>query len=190
MGCDIHLYREKKVNGKWQTAESWSDRYGEGVLDVNWEDRYTGRNYNLFGLLSKGVRRDHDLAVEQRGVPEDACPEYKALVDNWNVDGHSHSWMTLTELKELQQRLKENKTTITGMMDKEQLEQLMAESVKENPDWNLLYPYCQWTNDSSAVKFSIKVPSDFILGEGLEEIIKMLESVDGEEQRITYFFDN
>lgn len=67
---------------------------------------YNGRNYNLFSMLA-GVRNGYvsngntyeitpiDYA---RGVPSDASDAYKHYADEWGVDGHSHSYLTLTEL--------------------------------------------------------------------------------------------
>lgn len=45
MGCDIHVYREKKVNDTWVTADKWVEEYGD--TDVPWENRFTDRNYQL-----------------------------------------------------------------------------------------------------------------------------------------------
>ncbi|MBR8025204.1 hypothetical protein KDX27_42480 [Burkholderia cenocepacia] len=70
MGCDIHLYREKFVNDQWLTADKWV-AYDYGVddkgMEVPWGERFTDRNYDLFGLLSKGVRRVHPFSFEPRG---------------------------------------------------------------------------------------------------------------------------
>lgn len=67
---------------------------------------YNGRNYNLFSMLA-GVRngyRSNGNTYEitpidyARGVPSDASDAYKQYADEWGVDGHSHSYFTLTEL--------------------------------------------------------------------------------------------
>src|ERR1043165_5948206 len=48
MGCDIHLYREKRENGVWISADKWTAfDYGddEKGVTVEYEDRaYTGEN--------------------------------------------------------------------------------------------------------------------------------------------------
>lgn len=190
MGCDIHLYKEKRVNGQWVTCEKWIDKYNEGYLDVNWEERYTDRNYNLFGLLAEGVRTDHELAFPCRGVPHNACPEYQALVKRWGVDGHSHSYLYLDELKELLERLKSSKTCIKGMMDAGQWKELQEEAKKENPDWDKLFPYCKWTNRNDYVNFQVDVPSSYMVGQAVEKIIKSFDGIDGDNHRIVFFFDN
>jgi hypothetical protein len=112
MGCYIHLFQEKKVNGKWVTADKWAPSSYEDDDDrlrVDYDDRlYTGRNYRLFSVLA-GVRNGVGFADVKtgvavipialpRGVPTDCCPEYKAEVDAWGSDGHSHSWLTLHDI--------------------------------------------------------------------------------------------
>lgn len=123
MGCDIHLFAEaKKKKGIIEMLMFWKkpkwvsiDKYtknpdfgdeGEREFHIRREDRfYTGgRSYNLFAALC-GVRADcfTEAVVpisEPKGVPDDACNEYKNAVKEWEGDGHSHSWNTLKELKE------------------------------------------------------------------------------------------
>lgn len=122
MGCDIHLWVEKRVV---------KCQYGEDVWetvdhpDGRW---YSGRNYDLFAILANvrngrgfaGIRTgggfipilpedaetDESRSLEHggepvpfcRGVPQRASDEYHAEVFRWSVDGHSHSWLTLSEL--------------------------------------------------------------------------------------------
>ncbi|MDX0007784.1 hypothetical protein GOB40_13685 [Sinorhizobium meliloti] len=111
MGCDIHFYVEKKVDGQWVTADKWTqDEYDDdGVLHVDYKEAYySGRSYNLFAILAD-VRNGRGFAgvktgegfnpiAEPRGVPEDACAEYRANVERYGCDGHSHSYFTLAEL--------------------------------------------------------------------------------------------
>lgn len=120
MGCDIHLYAEKKVYsyadkdkiaGKWVSLDKWVERdewetdtelYRE--LDVPDEDEvYShGRNYNLFTALAN-VRSqyftDPQFICEAKGFPKDASRMVKLKKKHYGSDGHSHSWLTLAELK-------------------------------------------------------------------------------------------
>lgn len=59
---------------------------------------YTGRNYDLFSLLS-GVRGppDPEFTIEDRGIPEDCDPVIAAYMDN--DDLHSFGYYTLAELQ-------------------------------------------------------------------------------------------
>lgn len=111
MGCDIHLYQEKKVNGKWVTADKWRMEKDQGVESeyVTFEDRlWADRNYRLFAVLAN-VRNGYGFAgivtgdpvlpiALPRGVPDDACEQYKAEAERWGQDGHSHSWLTRHDL--------------------------------------------------------------------------------------------
>lgn len=104
MGCDIHTMLEVRLpDGTWEcltpfeTEEDDGETYSYPVWD---KQPYRGRNYQLFTILA-GVR-DYSSGVEPisepRGVPEDASQVYKDHVNQWDSDGHSHSYFTLQEL--------------------------------------------------------------------------------------------
>lgn len=193
MGCDIHLYKEKQVNGQWVTADVWEEYdYGDDDkgIEVPWDNRYTGRNYNLFGLLSKGVRRDLPFAFEQRGMPYNACKEIAEMSEKWEGDGHSHNYLYLHELKDMREFLKTTTVTVSGMKDRQQLADLRESIASGEPNWDLLYPYCAYANQDRYEEFEIDVPASFIVGDCLEEIISSFDGVDGDNHRIVFFFDN
>jgi hypothetical protein len=60
------------------------------------------RNYTLFTLLA-GVRmciEDFEPMFPPRGEEPPGCSrEYKMIVEDEGPDGHSHSWLTLTEVE-------------------------------------------------------------------------------------------
>lgn len=193
MGCDIHLYKEKQVDGQWVTADVWEEYdYGDDDkgIEVSWDNRYTGRNYNLFGLLSKGVRRDLPFGFAQRGMPYNACKEIAENSEKWEGDGHSHNYLYLHELKDMREFLKTEMIQISGMKDREQLAVLRKSIASGEPNWDLLYPYCQWASMDRYEEFEIDVPACFIVGDGLDEIISSFDGVDGDNHRIVFFFDN
>jgi hypothetical protein len=114
MGCDIHLYVERLVNGKWESADQWEpNKYagedGEPDKNIPYGKRfYSDRNYNLFAILAD-VRNGSGFAGcdtgngfvpidDPRDIPEDASEEVKAEAERWGSDGHSHSWFTVAEL--------------------------------------------------------------------------------------------
>lgn len=119
MGCDIHLYVERRdQDGIWHSLDTWNDdpdepgrksvyKWGPGFEQLA-GPIYRERNYDLFAILAD-VRNGRGFAgcdtgdgfnpiAAPRGVPDDASPEYAAEVASWDGNGHSHSWLTLGEL--------------------------------------------------------------------------------------------
>lgn len=110
MGCDIHLYVEKRVDGKWVTADTWEvDEDNPGRKSIPWRGHYySGRNYDLFAILAD-VRNGVGFAgcdtgdgfnpiSPPKGLPEDVCDEIRSESNYWDSDGHSHSWHTLADI--------------------------------------------------------------------------------------------
>jgi hypothetical protein len=87
MGCDIHAMFE------WR-ADSESHYWHNGG------DPRTGRCYELFAILAN-VRNYDDIPFisEPRGIPEGCSTEFEVFSKSWGADGHSHSHLTLRELK-------------------------------------------------------------------------------------------
>lgn len=99
MGCDIHMYIEKKKNGKWIPAQGFmqtGDRT-DGPPDVPYHDQFNQRNYALFGFLA-GVRNSDIVWFKPKGFPEDASKEVKRVYRRWGVDAHTPSYLTKEEL--------------------------------------------------------------------------------------------
>lgn len=91
MGCDIHVYIEIKQNNKWEYSQEYID-------DIDYENQYIPRNYSLFALLAK-VRGTHKESLDPRGLPKDVSSIVKKEYIKWNGDGHTHSYISLNELK-------------------------------------------------------------------------------------------
>lgn len=124
MGCDIHMRAEVKISTPNNPKPTWkavgrvfrSQYYRPkevtvegGYNEILTNEPYDGRNYDLFAILAD-VRNGRGFAgcdtgdgfkpiVDPRGVPEDASEVYKKMVEEWGIDGHSHSWVTLDEIK-------------------------------------------------------------------------------------------
>jgi len=183
MGCDIHLYKEKCVDGKWTTADEWT-AYDCGDddkgIEVSWKNRFSDRNYQLFGLLSAGVREEHKFSFAPRGLPFDACAEIAKMSERYGVDGHSHSYLFLHELKAMSAFLDSQTIAVSGMKSTEELKALRASIATGNPDWSLLFPYCRSTNARDHEDFEIEVPASFYVGAGLKKIISGFDGIDGE----------
>jgi len=102
MGCDIHLYGEtqKTPAGDWTACGEWgTDKYGNWELISN--PLYFGRHYALFSVLAD-VRNYNELPLiaPAKGLPLALSPEVARMAEQWDCDGHSHSYLTLKELLE------------------------------------------------------------------------------------------
>jgi hypothetical protein len=101
MGCDIHIYVERKIEGKWVSADHWAtdpDGYTDAVNPI-----YDGRNYRLFAILANVrnySRAWYNPISEPKGLPDDVSHEVSEQAnERWSTDGHSHSFFTLAEIK-------------------------------------------------------------------------------------------
>lgn len=117
MGCDIHLFTEKKMqiagynDGEpfWWCCDYFQLNPYKKVYDdepkYNHKEIYGNRDYCLFGALAN-VRNYYDAVpiCEPRGIPEDASKVIKKQADKWGLDGHSHSWLTAKELFDYQKQ--------------------------------------------------------------------------------------
>lgn len=192
MGCDIHFYKEKLVDGQWQSADEWEEKdYGDGAYQqVPYEKQFNDRNYNLFGLLAKGVRSEHPFSLEPRGLPYDLSEQVKKAATGWDGDGHSHSYLYLHELKSLRSFLERQTIKIEGMKNKDQLAEMQATIDAGIPNWDLLWPYCKWGTSPDLVEFCMDIPASITVGDGLDKIISSFEGVDGDNHRAVFWFDN
>lgn len=84
MGADIHGFWEVKDHtGNWIAIDTINSQ----------------RNYMWFGIIA-GVRGGPSIGTELRGVPSDASGAYRDLLDEWGVDLHSHTWLSISEVRE------------------------------------------------------------------------------------------
>lgn len=98
MGCDIHLHQEVKIFGKWH----------------HYSERNVPRDYELFEKMA-GVRGAPENAISiPRGLPDTATEMTVFAVDDYGIDGHSHSWLNSDEIFELETWLEE-KINVRGM---------------------------------------------------------------------------
>lgn len=196
MGCDIHLYKEKKVDGKWVTDDkTWGFNYGDPepdeVENVKWEENDVGRDYALFGFLAKGVRKDVPYGFPPRGLPKNVSEPVSKQSDSWDVDGHSHSYLYLFELIEAWGWLQDEYVQVIGQKDKEQLKILQASiDSEEETNWDLLFPFCGWSTRESDIDFEFQVPASYYL-KTVERMIKFFGEVeDPWNYRFVFWFDN
>lgn len=116
MGCDIHLYVERCTDSGWENIPNQSEEWAD---PANW---YSGRNYHLFAILAD-VRNGHGFAgvktgegfipiAPPRGLPDDVSASIRAKSDEWDIDGHSHSHLTVAEILAFDW---DQETTLTGL---------------------------------------------------------------------------
>lgn len=198
MGCDIHLYREKKLDGAWVTLEKWEreeDEEDGRRLNVDYmsQREWRGRNYDLFGALCNGVRREFDFSFAERGMPIDAAAETAECCEGWGEDGHSHSYLYLHELRDFAAYLDTHTMPISGVKNRKELAALREVIASgKSVNWNLLYPYAASAWGGDYEKFKFDVPASFGIGESLSKIISAFDGIDGapHELRLVFWFDN
>lgn len=99
MGCDIHLTLERRLEDQWVAIDTFCGHHrAKWTMKDKKEFDYSSpvvrdRNYVRFAMLA-AVRGD---GPEPRGIPSDASETTMALIKGWGGDGHSHSWLPLSE---------------------------------------------------------------------------------------------
>jgi hypothetical protein len=197
MGCDVHLYTEKKktINGeeKWVNADYWSinPHFGEDEYEPELEiiSLYSHRNYDLFNILAE-VRGNGPSISPPRGLPNDVSDIVKKESDRWVGDGHSHSYFTLAELKEYYRN--NSYTSHNGFLNKRQIKELDEDNITpynwvewSSPDLE----YREWKKDSSLKKIVDKVDDRMRKEFWIWENDKDTSKVD-DKFRIVFWFDN
>jgi len=197
MGCDIHLYTEalQTVNGTatWRNVDNW--RFSRYTDEAPYEQSpvYRERDYSLFAVLA-GVRDYSDsgnpVIAEPRGLPNDVSPQTKAESDGWDGDGHTHSWLTLLELRGYFSENPNNKEA--GLISLEAAAKLDAGVLPT--EW------CQGTNKRDVIRREWEMPNT-----GLGKLIAALEDrardvfwifnepvsdATAAKMRIVFWFDN
>lgn len=92
MGCDIHMYVERKVGNTWEQVYEEDGKYPDRK---SWDP---DRNYDLFGLLA-GIRSTiFSPLIPPRGIPEDLSKSVNVEWEKYEGYGHTPSFLTLAEL--------------------------------------------------------------------------------------------
>lgn len=202
MGCDIHMFCEENrtINNikSWVSADYFKlNSYYDKNVDDDYKKEYeivelfAGRNYFMFTALC-GVRDYTELSPkisEPRGIPDDATELVKRECAEIDCDGHSHSFVTLKEVKrfiDLNEPVK-----VTGLITPKQADDLDYCNIK--PD-----SWCQGTSDKTYVRRSWERTGDNPLQDlyiaMCERFRKYYPDSIGEEEmddfRIIFWFDN
>lgn len=199
MGCDIHLYTEinRVIKGelKWVNCDNWKiNHYYEKGSDENEYEvnhLYSDRNYRLFAVLAD-VRNysDNKFICEPKGFPKDASNEVIKEYESWDMDGHSHSYFTLSELKEF--RRHNNITKYSGLMTQENAD--MVDAGEMPNEWcqettRNDYVYREWEREESPLDKLIS-----LLDKRMREEFWIWDNEEKPEFedkiRIVFWFDN
>ena len=115
MGCDIHIWVEKRdtmlplpevqelriVGQKYPTPwKKVEPRFPSEWADGGFTDGpFDWRQYGMYTFLA-GVRNYGQVIPisRPRGLPEDVSEGAREILDMWDGDGHSYSWLLLGEL--------------------------------------------------------------------------------------------
>lgn len=92
MGCDIHLFVERKdADGKWVGTPV-------GYPEVT-------RDYAGFAALAPCGRGTWECTPQMRKLPPDASDEARQSYKEWGSDAHTPSYLSKKELKEIEKYL-------------------------------------------------------------------------------------
>jgi len=165
MGCDIHEVVERKGKYGWENS---------GCPDLN-------RDYELFAVLA-GVRNSYNLKPisEPKGIPDDVSSIVRSWVEHWDSDGHSHSWLTLKELKsfDLNQEFEDDRL------------------VSSKDATGKITSTCAWSAAPTLGKvgkrkcFSLWGTAHWERLLAYMENVKAFHNLTDEEVRLVFFFDN
>ena len=172
MGCDILFYVEARgANGKWESRDKiWKDSVGEFTLLAQFGDKafrmhgdepahkYIDRDYFLFSILADMRNTDPKIPciAEPRGIPDDLSNEVQAVFDTWGADGHSHSWLLLSEVLDWKQwdhviEYKDTSWDKSGKVIRKQVTATLRKRCKSFWD-NVLKPMSKLCQDPNNVR--------------------------------------
>ena len=104
MVTDVHCYIERRHRDPDGMVGPWTYVALSPVEQDELESLCYGR-WDLLYLLTGKLGRTYAGSFEHapwsyaaRGVPRDASPEYRAVLDKWQRDAHSETFVTLAEL--------------------------------------------------------------------------------------------
>lgn len=202
MGCDIHMYCEELTtlhgNKTWVNRDNWRlseyyDLYPDREPQYIVEELHGSRNYRMFSALC-GVRAQYDnfpKISEPRGIPEDSCKVIKEECDQWGYDGHSHSYVTLREVRDYVS--KNESIACSGMLSKSQAFDLDNFGINPNS-------WCGWSSCGTLVQRSWSINDPKCLDSLLEAMtgrflyewqdINKMSDEELDNYRIVFWFDN
>ena len=104
MGCDIHMFTEKKIGNRWETADFFHYVPNEKEeMELTRMEFMGDRNYHLFALLAN-VRNGFGIEPisTPRGIPKDLSEFVKVWYETEKSWTFGHSYLTLRDILEFQ----------------------------------------------------------------------------------------
>lgn len=210
MGCDIHVFIEKKEGDIWKKVP---DEFGPkhefykspNINNDNWNINCwdVTRNYSLFGMLA-GVRSfDVRPIADPRGLPKDTSEEIRVKFSKEikNYGCHTPSFFTLQELLKYKNKTYTLKTLLDPLNYKKFLEgegeidissgyQCKVISRKEMKRLINLSSFID--SDKYVTKVSLKLKYGLICKHFWEEIIPCMQKLsdDPSKVRMVFWFDS
>lgn len=193
MGCDIHMYAERNCGDYWLcSGEVFKDKYfnpNQPLHSYNkilTDEPYQGRNYTLFSLLADVRNNYHIKPISKpRGLPDDVDEEIKKKSDEWDCDGHSHSYFTLEELLAVDWDF----TVINneGLVDEKNYK--LFKEIGRPGEW------CGWTNNENYKKVKWKTSLREYCRDFIDSLYDVREwgrvnKTEPKDIRLVFWFDN
>lgn len=204
MGCDIHLFTERKRTiddtEKWVNCDNWilnpyhKENYPDNGPKYELNSLYKDRNYLLFSLLADVRNYSENTPISQpKGLPEDVSQVVKEISDRWDSDGHSHSWFLFSEIKafaEVNPKIKASGFVSPQAAEKFDLNGETPNEYAQGVSKSLGWVHRKWEYDSPIIGFCNRIKQRIIdqFCYGYERSYKPEEMDD--KFRIVFFFDN
>lgn len=125
MGCDIHLFVERKIGNVWKMVSKHEKNFG------------VERNYALFGLLADVRNHNMPTIKAPQGLPEDLS---KGIAKQWNKVreyNHTPSFYTLAELLAVKDNTYD-RTCCLGIKDYKEFKK--NGKLTHDPEWYFYQP--------------------------------------------------
>lgn len=207
MGCDIHFYVETKDdNGEWKIVQEdpneldsiYDDETDSEITIPDFRWRFN-RDYYVFGILAN-VRLHIKCKYTARGLPADLSQQIKFLSDYRGSGLHTHSYLSLKELKNI---INSPQYRIYHLDDKLYAEYKKTKrigiTVSDTEGWKIISNkqmdlfienYAFSNNEKYLTPVKIKI-EDQTWRNKLEEFYnRVLSKVSEKESRVVFWFDN
>lgn len=207
------MLKKKRINGKWEQVKGFiSDWYNTDIPYFS-SDEYRNsnspidrRNYTLFSWLA-GVRSSSKKVTkisDPRGIPENCSNSIKAEVVGYGSDGHSHSWVSIDELMNGLDKVVHYQGVVGFGQYKQFLERGSPDSWSSSvggsisictaDEMELLLSWGEtWAENHYTIiswEKTIRESLSNFVEKSLPQLIERCDSIDYNDVRIVFWFDN